>query len=77
MGMYDTVHFRCPRCDNIIAEQTKAGDCVLRDIDSDEVPAEIAVTMIGDEVECDNCHKRWTITDCQPKKTVRLSLVPS
>ena len=32
MGMFDTVHVKCPHCFKDTSFQTKAGDCTLRDV---------------------------------------------
>lgn len=75
MGMFDTVVFRCPRCDQPIEEQTKAGECCLHHHPSDNVPPEIAKSLLGDTVHCSGCNHSWTVV-AQPIPNVRLSLVP-
>lgn len=76
MGMYDTVHFTCPKCDRDLAVQSKAGDCRLSDIDCSAVPLDIADDISGEEVFCDPCGRLWTIVSISPPpKTKVLALV--
>lgn len=41
MGCYDTVMVPCPKCGRKEAFQSKGGDCLLRDFDLDEAPADV------------------------------------
>lgn len=76
MGCFDTVIFRCPDCGSAIDEQTKAGECLLRDYSQESVPLEIAGRMDGDEVFCQECGSKWVIRpDDSAPKTVPLILV--
>ena len=59
MGMYDTVVFKCPNCNEDIEEQNKSGDCVLDRFRSDEVPVEIARDMISSYLRCDHCDQTF------------------
>lgn len=74
MGMYDIVSFTCPRCDSKIEEQTKAGDCILADIDADEVPIVIAKSIEGNLVRCEKCDGLWTIVIKPTQSTVTMGL---
>ncbi len=55
MGCYDTVHFRCPVCDEPLEFQTKAGDCELSEYRSHSVPLAIADCMSEATVSCTAC----------------------
>jgi hypothetical protein len=47
MGMFDSVWFPCPDCDESIEAQSKAGECDLTDYSPAEVPMEIAGALHG------------------------------
>jgi hypothetical protein len=73
MGLYDTVNFRCPNCNNRIEVQTKAGACDLREFFSGSVPMDIAASLRDDDLGCEPCGKIWRVrVDAPP--TVRLYL---
>ena len=55
MGMFDTVHFKCRVCSSVIEEQSKAGDCNLNEYDAYAVPVEIAKSIEGGIIYCENC----------------------
>lgn len=61
MGMFDSVYFNCPNCDNTIEEQSKAGECILMNYGQSEVPVNIANDIIGTAVYCDKCNKSFKI----------------
>lgn len=61
MGMFDTVTFECPACHAFIHEQSKAGECLLREYSQHKVPVAIAAQLYGDEVVCPDCGKRYEI----------------
>lgn len=76
MGMFDTVHFTCPKCGNIISVQSKEGHCILAEYSSDKVPPEIADRMVGISVHCRTCESKYMVDDDQPpRKHVPLFLV--
>jgi hypothetical protein len=76
MGLFDTIHFKCPGCGERFEEQTKVGACTLAYYDADvAVPPDIAVCYIGSSVECYHCNKTWRIAGERPK-SVRLTLIP-
>lgn len=62
MGMFDTVNFACPNCDANVDVQSKAGDCILRDISQWDVPTNIATDICGNEAYCEACKKSFTVT---------------
>jgi len=77
MGMYDTVIFTCPKCGETLTDQSKAGQCLLREFPCDDVPTEIAVDLNGEEIWCQNqeCKASFKIRAFVPMK-VSLLLEP-
>jgi hypothetical protein len=73
MGMYDTVHWKCPLCEAENETQSKAGDCELKNYRITSVPAEIAASMMKHSEECKGCGKSIKFLGA-PK---RVSLTPS
>lgn len=55
MGMFDTVHVKCPACGEILELQSKAGHCILNEYNLDNVPAHIAGDLINRELDCRYC----------------------
>lgn len=76
MGMFDTVIFRCPKCNGAtIFEQSKAGECLLIDYNSNEVPTEIALDILGNKVWCEKCNETFEIVSAtKPERTIKLWL---
>lgn len=78
MGVYDSVLFRCPRCQAEIEYQTKAGDCHLKDYDMAVVPVKIAVAIEGDPIVCPHCSNQFTIAvDAFMSRNLPLYLKPN
>ena len=72
--MFDTVWFDCPKCgQRTVDAQSKAGECVLADIDGSAVPLAIAADIEGQTVYC---RDRWVsypevkLTGCGASFTV-------
>lgn len=60
MGLYDTVHMRCPYCNKLNSEQTKSGDCGLNDYNlNDNIIA--TEGLVGDKIHCIHCKESFTI----------------
>lgn len=74
MGMFDRIHFTCPRCDAGIEAQSKHGECTLADISSNAVPIAIAADIVGEEVWCNECMRTWTIVSIDPPPVVVMRL---
>ncbi len=72
MGMFDTVHFFCPYCDDEIKEQSKAGKCDLNKYHQISVPANIAEDLINNKVICCVCDKVFFIKGTIPRVSLRL-----
>lgn len=77
MGMYDEVVFRCPDCGDTLIVQSKAGECNLRSYNNRKVPADIAKSIRGEEVFCDECSRSFCVVKIPKEKTVHLELVKS
>lgn len=73
MGCYDTVTFRCPKCQGRISEQSKAGECNLLAFDSGRVPLAVASDIEGNILACRPCNLEWEIKLDAPG-TVRMYL---
>jgi len=58
MGMYDTVHARCPKCGAKISNQSKVGPCTLKDYDIYDAPPAVVVDVAEGEWWCDGCESR-------------------
>ena len=60
MGCFDTVWFNCPACGQEMSEQSKAGDCLLRDYSLFDAPPSILGSLADEQVHC-KCGKVWVI----------------
>jgi len=54
MGCFGEVYFRCPKCGELVSQQTKAGDCVST-YQLEEAPPEIVAALVHDAVYCTEC----------------------
>lgn len=61
MGMFDSVYVRCPRCNESIEFQSKAGDCSLAGYSPSAVPMAIALDLDGSSETCPKCNKLVTL----------------
>ncbi len=50
--MFDTVHFKCKKCGEDVEVQSKAGECLLLDYNSDNIPNNIAEDIDGEYHKC-------------------------
>lgn len=62
MGMFDSIIFFCPDCNTEIEEQSKSGDCLLKNYHHKSVPANIAMDIVDNTVICPSCKKRFIIS---------------
>ncbi len=76
MGMFDTLHFNCPDCGKQFEEQTKAGECLLRNFHQNSVPTLVAAQVVGDLICCPHCSVRFVIGTSLPER-VQLTLTKS
>lgn len=75
MGMYDTIHFSCPRCDTHLETQSKRGECKLFDIPASAVPPEIAADIEREVIHCPKCNRGFIVVALNLPKTVAMALV--
>jgi uncharacterized protein YbaR (Trm112 family) len=77
MGMFDRIWFTCPNCRELIEEQSKAGDCLLRDYDQKAVPLPIAGAIVDSELYCNSCKETFVIkaANIPPPTTIEMTLV--
>lgn len=68
MGMFDTVHFKCPKCGGKVAIQTKGGTCDLKNYHSESVPLGAASGLVSD---CDTDPDPETCEHCGVAFVVR------
>lgn len=73
MGMFDSVWFRCPKCEEDMEAQSKAGECSLIDYRSSSVPESIAKDIAGEWVYCKKCKTSYQIED-RKEKMVKMRL---
>lgn len=55
MGMFDTVVGRCPKCQEAVDFQSKAGECTMERYYHTSVPPEIASDIDQDIESCPKC----------------------
>ena len=62
MGMFDTVHFSCPKCNKINSIQSKAGDCMLDNYTLINAPLSILASLVEETKEypvyCEQCNSK-------------------
>jgi hypothetical protein len=71
MGMFDTVHYRCPSCGKYREEQTKLGECCLADYSMPEdgvhrpIPETLLLELAKQQAEkplqCWGCGRKYRI----------------
>lgn len=76
MGMFDSVICRCPKCDEPVEFQSKAGPCSLATHYPDHVPTIIALSINGHVRACDKCGVRLRIQLKQRQDTVPMEVCP-
>jgi hypothetical protein len=57
MGMFDRVWVSCPKCNEKIEYQSKAGNRGLNDYTLADAPAAVLGCLAGDKEVCPNCHE--------------------
>jgi hypothetical protein len=67
MGCFDSVNIHCPKCDELIEVQSKAGKCLLDMYSSGEVPLVIAADIEGREYTCQSCGCQFKLVLNVPK----------
>ena len=62
MGMYDTLHLTCPRCQKSTEFQSKADKCSLADYSIHNAPLTIlADAHCSDDLYCEHCHQKFVL----------------
>lgn len=73
MGMFDTLHAACPECGSFNSEQTKGGDCILKDIyacSSNSI--QDAALFDGEEFTCEECGTKYeTLVEGRPTVVIK------
>jgi hypothetical protein len=78
MGCYDSVFVKCPECGKLLEFQSKAGKCRMDKYKHTNVPAVVAIDLIGKDEEgfpydlehC--CNKTWYLEAEIPRVSMRL-----
>jgi hypothetical protein len=57
MGMYDTIHIPCPKCQTPVDIQSKGGECLLNNYTLDTAPVDVLLGLMdrGYIDQCDKC----------------------
>lgn len=64
MGMFDNVSIPCPRCDNVIEEQSKgARRPDLNNYHLSNIPVNVFSYIAGNEYTCEKCNTTFKIKD--------------
>lgn len=66
MGMFDTVHARCPIDHTPLEFQSKSGECMLRDYSANAVPVDVAPDAMTREVKYPACEKVYMLHPAPP-----------
>lgn len=73
MGMFDSVYACCPRCNESIEFQSKAGDCRLAGYSPSAVPMAIALDLDNSSEVCPKCNR--TVTLHMPMRVDKVYMV--
>lgn len=78
MGVYDSVIFECPSCEEDIEVQSKAmPNPYLRVYTTMSVPSPIALDLVDKVVECPNCEQRYMLYGPKMPQVVNMMLIPT
>ena len=72
MGCFDTVVLRCPECDHINQEQSKAGRQIMATYTLDEAPLEIVADLMRESLFCEQCGEEYGIRPASKFLTAKL-----
>ncbi len=61
MGIYNTVNFRCPKCENFTIEAQSKAEDGFNNYNYDSVPQKTAEDIVGETVYCTMCNKGYKI----------------
>jgi hypothetical protein len=70
MGMFDTIHVKCPGCQTTVEVQSKAGKCRLKNYHTGAVPVSIAASLDGTTEDCPSCGVTLKFTAYMPPRVV-------
>lgn len=59
--MFDRLIVQCPRCDNSVEFQSKAGECILEDFVLENAPPNVLGDLHNESETCQNCGRVVTI----------------
>ena len=66
---------KCPNCGSEMNTQSKSGDCILGNYNSDAVPASVAHDANRHApIECEKCKKTWEFDTSVIPKSVNIKL---
>lgn len=74
MGVFDTLYADCPECGTMNSEQTKGGDCILKDIHASSVDSDFEAALFsGETFHCENCGTKYeVVNETRPKLVTRV-----
>lgn len=75
MGMFDSVYVRCPRCNEPVEFQSKAGDCRLAGYSPNAVPMAVALDLDGATTTCGKCN--YEVEIHMPMRIDKVSMIVS
>lgn len=75
MGMFDSVYARCPRCNEPVEFQSKAGECRLAGYNPNSVPMAIALDLDDSSESCPKCS--YEVTLHMPMRIDKICMVVS
>jgi len=75
MGMFDSVYFTCPKCNESLEVQSKADDCLLMTYTPDSVPKAIAKDINGETFACTWCGTELKVVKSKKVKTVKMKII--
>ncbi len=76
MGMFDTVHFRCPKGHKIEQQSKGAVNPDLQNFDCVHTPIAVAGYILDDKIECEECNIVYIITTNTPHISLLLIEAP-
>lgn len=73
MGMFDTLHAKCPNCGIFNEEQTKSGDRIFADIYADDVDSLQEAALFEGQVFACKCGTNYeVVNETKPRLVTRI-----
>jgi hypothetical protein len=78
MGMFDSVYVECPKCQQPVEIQSKAGECFCNSYKLDNAPNEILCDIMNEPEYCRSCGNWLVLVDprfppgCKPHPDLRV-----